>query len=179
MPNPNASTVLVMIVAAALAAGSCGADSGGHGAATAGSAGAAAAGSGGSDAGISASRVGSACEPEQVPEGGFDVQEAYLEFGNSACGVGDACLVYRVAGDPRVACRSKPGACSASDPGCTGAARCADATDVQARVHCSCRCDGPAGQGSFCACPESFTCAPVIEQGPAQHVGSYCTRLEH
>ena len=119
--------------------------------------------------------VGKVCEPKSVPEGGLDPQEAYVEAQNAACGAG-VCLAYRVPGDPRAACRAQPGACSASDPACSGSARCTDAADIEKHVSCSCRCDGPDTQAHYCACPDGFLCVPVLEQGDPSLVGSYCTR---
>jgi hypothetical protein len=46
-------------------------------------------------------------------------------------------------------------------------------------VYCSCRCDGPAGTGAFCACPTGFECAPLIQDigvGQRNLVGSYCIK---
>lgn len=47
-------------------------------------------------------------------------------------------------------------------------------------VYCSCRCDGPAGQGPFCACPSGFECAKLVDaygtEGGAQAAGSYCIK---
>ncbi|HKU43211.1 MAG TPA: hypothetical protein VJR89_33855 [Polyangiales bacterium] len=119
--------------------------------------------------------VGEACEPSSVPAAGFDPQEAYVEAHHAACGAG-VCLAYRVAGDPRAACRSQLGACSASDPACSGPARCTDPAEVQKHVTCSCRCAGPNPQAAYCACPDGFVCAPVLDQGDASLVGSYCAR---
>jgi hypothetical protein len=46
-------------------------------------------------------------------------------------------------------------------------------------VYCSCRCDGPAGTGPFCACPSGFDCAPFIADilhTNHQLAGSYCIK---
>ena len=47
-------------------------------------------------------------------------------------------------------------------------------------VYCSCRCEGPAGQGPFCACPDGFECAKLVDaygtEGGAQVAGSYCIK---
>ena len=106
--------------------------------------------------------VGNACLPEQVPEGGFSGQDAYLERSDAECGA-LPCLVYRVAGDPR--------------PGCvpTPQMPCAAPEQVQEHVHCSCRCETPAGEGE-CVCPDGFSCVPVLDQGAPDVVGSYCVR---
>jgi hypothetical protein len=42
---------------------------------------------------------------------------------------------------------------------------------------CSCRCDGPAGTGPFCACDSGFSCEHQIDDigvGSLNLVGSYC-----
>lgn len=106
--------------------------------------------------------VGDACLPEQVPEGGFGGQEAYLEDSNADCGA-LACLVYRVEGDPRPGCVPTPDV------------PCATPEQVQEHVHCTCRCATPTGEGE-CACPDGFSCAPVLEQGAPDVVGSYCVQ---
>jgi hypothetical protein len=44
-------------------------------------------------------------------------------------------------------------------------------------VICSCRCDGPRGQGPFCDCPSGMACEPLVSgSGPefAGFAGSYC-----
>jgi hypothetical protein len=107
-----------------------------------------------------AAGVGDACLPEQIPEGGFSGQEAYLERASAECGE-RPCLVYRVAGDPRPDCVPSPDL------------PCATPEQVQEHVHCTCRCDSPTGEGE-CVCPDGFICVPVLEQGAADVVGSYC-----
>jgi hypothetical protein len=42
---------------------------------------------------------------------------------------------------------------------------------------CSCRCDGPAGTGPFCACAAGFSCQHQLDDlglGGAELAGSYC-----
>lgn len=107
--------------------------------------------------------VGEACLPEQVPETGFTDTEAYVEADSAQC-AGDACLVYRLAGDPRAGCvptQEKP---------------CAAPGDVAERVYCTCRCD--AGDTGFeeCECPDGFTCVSILEQGGPSVAGGYCVR---
>ena len=133
------------------------------------------AGRGGAPAAPGRAELGRACQPSAVPDCCFEEQEAYLEGDNAACGEG-MCLVFRLAGDPRPACREQPGACNASDPGCQGSARCADPAEVQRHVHCTCRCDGPDSQAPFCECPDDFQCVPLLQQGDPSVVGSYCVR---
>lgn len=46
-------------------------------------------------------------------------------------------------------------------------------------VYCSCHCDGPAGTGPFCACPEGFECTKVIPDlgfPGSELAGSYCVK---
>jgi hypothetical protein len=47
-------------------------------------------------------------------------------------------------------------------------------------VYCSCRCDGPAGEGPFCDCPSGFECQKLVDSygtsGGAQLAGSYCIK---
>jgi hypothetical protein len=46
-------------------------------------------------------------------------------------------------------------------------------------VYCSCRCGGP-GPGPFCACPDGFSCTPLVDDMglPASSIiaGSYCIK---
>jgi hypothetical protein len=44
---------------------------------------------------------------------------------------------------------------------------------------CSCRCDGPAGTGPFCACASGFVCEHQLDDlglGGSELAGSYCVR---
>ncbi len=48
-------------------------------------------------------------------------------------------------------------------------------------VFCSCRCDGPAGQGPFCGCPSGMICEPdLVPRSPVdrsdRYAGSYCVK---
>ncbi|HVW30478.1 MAG TPA: hypothetical protein VHC69_34210 [Polyangiaceae bacterium] len=45
-------------------------------------------------------------------------------------------------------------------------------------VYCSCRCDGPAGTGPFCACPSGFECKSLIDglSSSSDAAGSYCIK---
>ncbi|MFI5307284.1 MAG: hypothetical protein ACHQ53_08030 [Polyangiales bacterium] len=110
-----------------------------------------------------AKHVGSHCEPDAVPDQGFDDRQAYVGTSDAECG-GGACLVYRLRGDPRASC----------DPALV-AGTCADATEVQERVYCSCRCDAPDGYAA-CACPSGFTCLEAVGQGSADVRGGYCVK---
>jgi hypothetical protein len=52
---------------------------------------------------------------------------------------------------------------------------------AEARVYCSCRCDGADPGARYCECPDGFACTDVgvpIEDGRAQQqlAGSYCVR---
>jgi hypothetical protein len=44
-------------------------------------------------------------------------------------------------------------------------------------VYCSCRCDGPDPNASYCECPDGFSCVELIKLGGAgQLAGSYCVK---
>jgi hypothetical protein len=47
-------------------------------------------------------------------------------------------------------------------------------------VYCSCRCDGPAGEGPFCACPSGFECTHLVDDygiaTSGEVSGSYCVK---
>jgi hypothetical protein len=111
--------------------------------------------SGEPDAG-SAEPVGGACLPENMPPGGFDGREIYIETNHEDCGAPGApgiCIVYQLEGDPHE----------------TGCADCPTEADVAARVFCSCRCSGD--PEPVCACPSGFSCAEDLALGDG-----YCVR---
>lgn len=95
-------------------------------------------------------QVGAPCAPEQVPEGGFDGLESYVEIGSLQCET-RTCLVHRFDGD-------------------------LDSPDVHDSIYCSCRCDGEGDPAGFCDCPEGFVCQEVLGQGGPAIEGSYCVR---
>lgn len=111
--------------------------------------------------------VGRACEPRWVPAGGFNPAEVYAETGHPGCS-GGACVVYRLSGDPR-------NRVSEGCPRDTHA--CVSEEQVARRVACSCRCNGPAGTGPLCACPEGTQCVPVVGDGSG-YAASYCVSIE-
>jgi hypothetical protein len=126
--------------------------------------------------------VGAPCLPEQVPDQGFSDSEAYIESSSVQCET-RVCLVYKLAGDPRVE-TCKP---ASSVPECTEAdkkankcapsgATCAVEEEINQRVYCSCRCD--AGDTGFaeCECPEGFSCETILERGGPGVRGKYCVR---
>jgi hypothetical protein len=46
-------------------------------------------------------------------------------------------------------------------------------------VYCSCRCDGPDTNASYCTCPNGFECKPLVNDygfGSEQLAGSYCIK---
>jgi len=86
--------------------------------------------------------------------------ETFLVANAPDCYTDQVCMVYEIEGDPGVDCQSG----------------CAPPEEVEARVFCSCRCDGEPGTGPFCACPSGFTCEDIIEIGPEDVRGSYCVR---
>lgn len=52
-----------------------------------------------------------------------------------------------------------------------------DVEGLEQLVMCSCRCDGPDGDGPFCACPDAYTCESVVEALDAtssRYAGAYC-----
>jgi hypothetical protein len=127
--------------------------------------------------------------------GGYSEQEVNIESESPGCTTG-LCLANHFQG--RVSCPegqpADPSDPSKADPAhqscmTTGApsqpvsvpvvAQLADrGADVS--VYCSCRCDGPAGTGPFCACPGGFECAPLVQSfgtgSGEQLAGSYCIK---
>ena len=48
---------------------------------------------------------------------------------------------------------------------------------AESAVICTCRCDGPAGEGPFCDCPSGMACEPLLAGGRPERddvAGSYC-----
>jgi hypothetical protein len=116
------------------------------------------------------SRVGDACLPDIVPEGGFDDREAYVSTPSGYCG-GGPCLVFHLRGDPSEGCIPREPDPNGSDQ----ATFCATPLEVADRVYCSCRCDAPEGFAE-CDCADGFTCVDVLDQGDEAVVGGYCVR---
>lgn len=106
--------------------------------------------------------VGEACLPEQIPEGGGNSNEAYVETQSSQC-QGNACIMFRLQGDPTQLCEDTP------------VPECASRAEVEARVYCTCRCASDDG-ADLCTCPEGFSCFPILDLGPPGVQGSYCVK---
>jgi hypothetical protein len=117
-------------------------------------------------AGCAESAVGDPCVPEQVPEGGFDASETYLETSSVQCAT-RVCIVRDLAGDPNQIC---------GDEGVDESV-CVEASDVERNVYCSCRCAAPEGSSlPTCGCPGGFICEEILETGGDGIRGSYCVR---
>ena len=111
--------------------------------------------------------IGDPCLPEQVPEGGFDGNERYIESSSVQCR-SRICLVYELEGDPRTPLGS---------PECGSNASCPTPDEVADRVFCSCRCKAPPGVNArTCSCPDGFTCVEDVLQdtGGDGIRGGYC-----
>ena len=116
-------------------------------------------------AGCAPTGVGDPCTPENEPEGGYVIQEAYLETSSVQCRT-RVCIVYGMEGS------ADPAAC-ASDPAHVGQPDCQGYVDD--RVYCSCRCKAPAGVDTpTCECPDGFECVEILETGTDGIRGSYC-----
>lgn len=113
--------------------------------------------------GCSSSAVGDPCTPEQVPAGGFDSSDIFLETASVQCAT-RTCIVYELDGDPNDVC---------GEPDAT--ATCVDPQEVKDRVHCTCRCKAPAGSSlPTCACPTGFSCVEALQTGNEGVAGDYC-----
>jgi hypothetical protein len=130
--------------------------------------------------GCTAPGVGDPCTPESIPLGGFVGSEAYLETSSVQCRT-RVCIVYQLMGAPF---GSTPDCQTIED---TVATTCANQTETDLRVYCTCRCDAPPeSTASLCDCPEGedatdpegFTCVEVIDQeGAGAGIrGDYCLR---
>jgi hypothetical protein len=113
-------------------------------------------------AGCNSPAVGSPCLPEQVPEGGFDVSEAYIESSSVQCET-RVCMVWHLSGVPTTAQGCNSGDCASED-------------ELSKYVYCTCRCESGNSKFASCTCPSGFTCTPVLEQGSEGVRGSYCVR---
>ena len=129
--------------------------------------------------GCSTPAVGAPCLPEQVPTGGFDESEAYIETSSVQCET-RVCMVFQLDGAPEGTggCMKPPNCvkCTANDPNCKPIPCCADQAALEERVYCTCRCDVDVGKFAECSCPTGFTCTQVLEQGNAGVRGKYCVR---
>jgi hypothetical protein len=106
--------------------------------------------------------VGDVCalsEQQRTDFNALDASEVSIDTNSADCETG-VCLVDNLA--PRGAAPRDP-----ADPSASGG-------------QCSCRCDGPAGAGPFCACPDGFACSPLVHdlglQSSADVAGSYCVK---
>ena len=106
--------------------------------------------------------VGDPCIPEQIPDNGFDMSEAYIESSSVQCET-RVCMVWHLAGAPPESrtCMQRPETCAKMD-------------DVNNLVYCTCRCDSGNARFASCTCPSGYTCTPVLEQGSEGVRGSYC-----
>lgn len=117
--------------------------------------------------GCKSSSVGDPCTPEEIPEGGFNSAEAYLETSSVQCRT-RVCLVYKLGGDPSQVIEE--GTCEEEGV-------CVNADELEQQVTCSCRCDAPEGQPT-CDCPGGFVCTEILDLGGQGVRGSYCVSEE-
>jgi hypothetical protein len=110
--------------------------------------------------------VGDPCLPEQVPDDGFEISEAYIESSSVQCQT-RVCMVWKLQGAP-----------AGSAPCVNDATKCAAQGDVDKKVYCTCRCDAGNSRFAECTCPSGYTCTPVLEQGSEGVRGSYCVLSE-
>jgi hypothetical protein len=110
--------------------------------------------------------VGDPCLPEQVPDDGFEISEAYIESSSVQCQT-RVCMVWKLQGAP-----------NGSAPCVKDHMKCAAQADVDKKVYCTCRCDAGNSRFAECTCPSGYTCTPVLEQGSEGVRGSYCVLSE-
>lgn len=143
--------------------------------------------------GCKAGGVGDPCIPEDEYTrtfSGFGYTEANVESRSFQCET-RVCIANHFQG--RVSCpygQKDP----ASDPGAPpGACYIPSSNDrvqvpvepqlkerrADATVYCSCRCEGPDKNASYCECPSGYSCSPLVPDlglGQAQLVGKYCLK---
>lgn len=128
--------------------------------------------------GCPAPPVGDPCTPEQIPAGGFDDNEAYVETSSVQCET-RVCMVYKLAGDPRClqGDPTAPDFCREVDPA-TGGPKVVNPLpdEVRRRIYCTCRCDAANAAFATCECPDGYSCQPVLELGGPGVQGSYCVK---
>jgi len=112
---------------------------------------------------------------------GFSENEVNIEDGGS-CGSSSVCLVHDFRG--RATCPS--GQASGDEGRCLTTAGEPVVVPVQpqlpdrpaeAGMICSCRCDGPDPDASYCLCPAGMHCEELIRSGIGRddrYTGSYC-----
>jgi hypothetical protein len=110
--------------------------------------------------------VGDPCLPEQVPDDGFEISEAYIESSSVQCQT-RVCMVWKLQGAP-----------AGSAPCVKDPNKCAPQPEVDKKVYCTCRCDAGNSRFAECTCPSGYTCTPVLEQGSEGVRGSYCVLSE-
>jgi hypothetical protein len=103
-------------------------------------------------------RVGAACVPQLISNGGFHSGAPSIEGPSPDCETG-VCLLYP-SGDCYV-----QGACPMDEL-------------IAQDAYCSCRCDAGGGPGPECDCPDGFSCVEILSSGPADLAGGYCARVE-
>lgn len=141
--------------------------------------------------GCTTSGVGDPCEPERVPEDGFDSDTVFIETNSVQCRT-RVCMVYKMRGNPRHVLGEDSCPCAggmlpvvSEDGGtftCPNAETlqfddCVSRTEVEQRVLCSCRCALSPGSTSsipLCNCPGGFACEQAREIGGPGLVGGYC-----
>lgn len=112
--------------------------------------------------GCSTPGVGDPCVPEQIPAGGFDQTEAYIESSSVQCET-RVCMVWHLQGTPDGA------------PGCNlPGSNCVTEDETKPLWYCTCRCDSGDSRFAACTCPSDYTCTSVLEQGSEGVRGSYC-----
>jgi hypothetical protein len=112
--------------------------------------------------------VGTACLPTQTV---FDDSHVVIETRVEACGDG-LCMAYHLGGDVDPSCEEP----DLQDGMIVHGPHCATPRQVEERVYCTCRCDGPPGAADLCECPDGFACIDVIPTLEPALGGRYCVR---
>lgn len=136
--------------------------------------------------GCTTSGVGDPCEPERVPEGGFDPSEVFLETNSVQCRT-RVCMVYKLDGNPRHVLGEDSCPCAGGgipdidengNPSCVlQYDDCVTPSEVEQRVQCSCRCallPGASSSLPLCDCPSGYACTEARTTGGDGLEGSYC-----
>jgi hypothetical protein len=109
--------------------------------------------------------------PCSLPQTEYFDSQAVIATNVDACGQG-VCIAYHLEGRTDVECTETSG----PDGSVSATPDCASPREIEQRMYCTCRCDGPPGATDLCDCPDSFSCVDVVTPIVPSVAGSYCVR---
>lgn len=117
--------------------------------------------------------IGTPCSAQQSEY--FDLQ-AIIATRSDDCGQG-VCIAYHLHGrvDGECGAATEPDG-PVGDASVVDDTECADPEQIDMRMYCTCRCDGPPGTTDLCDCPDGFSCVDTIAPTISSAAGSYCVK---